>query len=116
MSDELKPCPFCGGAPDMLDAMSESWALCTSCHASGPARNRPVAAAKAWNTSATEDALRAQLGEVVALLRKLRVNHPTKSWGPDRRMLKQMSTGAETCALWDGVDAFLARVKGVEDD
>lgn len=59
------------------------------------------------------DAMRAQLGEAVALLRKLRVNHPTGSWGLNRRILRQMSTGAETCALWDGVDAFLDRVKGV---
>ena len=54
MSQPLSPCPFCGGHAEVMDAMSESWATCTNdiCHASGPTRNGPVAAAVAWNKRA----------------------------------------------------------------
>lgn len=51
MSEQLKPCPFCGSEAYVLDAMNESWVVCKrdKCHASGPTRNFSGSAIKAWN-------------------------------------------------------------------
>lgn len=34
MSDELKPCPFCGGEAELLEAVGETWAHCMTCGSS----------------------------------------------------------------------------------
>lgn len=46
---ELKPCPFCGGQPEMRKGMGEFWVLCLSCHANSAGWNNSEAAAKVWN-------------------------------------------------------------------
>lgn len=55
MSDELKPCPFCEGVAEILDAYGESWAVCTNekCCASGPSRATSDGARTIWNRRTT---------------------------------------------------------------
>ena len=52
MSDELKPCPFCGGEAQLIEAMGEVWVRCTECNASAAMQNYPVDALAKWNTRA----------------------------------------------------------------
>lgn len=52
MSDELKPCPFCGGEAMLFDAVGEMWASCKTCLASSRMHSDPIKAAAAWNARA----------------------------------------------------------------
>ena len=52
MSDELKPCPFCGGEAMLFDAVGEMWACCKTCLASSRMHSDPIKAAAAWNARA----------------------------------------------------------------
>jgi len=50
---ELKPCPFCGGDPEMVQQTKVNWAvMCHDCGAEGGWGN-PSAAIDAWNKRAT---------------------------------------------------------------
>ena len=51
MSEELKPCPMCGGKAEIIDAMNEVWAHCLDdrCMVTGPARSYSGSAVRAWN-------------------------------------------------------------------
>jgi Lar family restriction alleviation protein len=82
MPDELKPCPFCGKQPseeycqrryDFDFAIECECGACLSqCEwDGGPGQTTKERTIEQWNTRATEDALRAQLAEAVALLREL---------------------------------------------
>lgn len=57
--DELKPCPFCGGAAIVnADGWAESswwFAQCLGCQAQGDEYNSGEEALKAWNTRSTPD-------------------------------------------------------------
>lgn len=57
MTEKLKPCPFCGGEPFMVDAEIDGRAhyivKCTACHStSGVMQMDRSKAAKAWNRRA----------------------------------------------------------------
>lgn len=52
MSNELKPCPFCGGEAMLFDAVGEMWACCKTCLASSRMHSDPIKAAAAWNARA----------------------------------------------------------------
>ncbi|WP_176078870.1 hypothetical protein [Paraburkholderia tuberum] len=49
MSDELKSCPFCGGAADTNLSMREPFILCKGCHTSSPLCPTLNDAKAAWN-------------------------------------------------------------------
>ena len=55
MSEELKPCPFCGGDVEIAEGMNEAWVSCSNKQcgmgASGMFSTRKKAIA-AWNTRA----------------------------------------------------------------
>jgi Lar family restriction alleviation protein len=64
MSEELKPCPFCGGKITMTynaDGMASAW--CKSCNYHGPERNHSATAKQAWNTRVQPAAERTEEGE-----------------------------------------------------
>lgn len=49
MTDKLKPCPFCGGTPEILSNLTHVWIECMTCHArKDPAQSRDVAISN-WN-------------------------------------------------------------------
>ena len=55
MTEQLKPCPFCAGPAEIIDAVNEAWAHCLDerCNGSGPMRPAPSRAIVAWNRRAT---------------------------------------------------------------
>jgi Lar family restriction alleviation protein len=58
--DELKLCPFCGGAPRLMKTMHgrpvQKWVRCDHCEASASAYHRQEDAIKAWNSRYTAPA------------------------------------------------------------
>ena len=51
MSEELKPCPFCGGKAKLMISV-EDWVLCTICKASSDTTSDPKRAIEKWNKRA----------------------------------------------------------------
>lgn len=49
---ELLPCPFCGAAAGVTEAVGEAWASCYGCNASGPMKATRAEAVAAWNRRA----------------------------------------------------------------
>lgn len=51
MTEELKPCPFCGDGTDMrvIDQQGIAWVSCSACGTEGPAWDTAEQAATAWN-------------------------------------------------------------------
>ena len=76
MSEELKPCPFCGGKGEYQEDGPYAWAECLTCGATGktflflPAPNDGgrKAVIKDWNTRPVEDALQGRIAELETLL------------------------------------------------
>lgn len=55
MSDELKPCPFCGGRAELYGSWQDSWIVeCVKCHASTDDYKENFDAILAWNARADE--------------------------------------------------------------
>lgn len=60
MSEELKPCPFCGETRIFLDKRtgynfhSEYLAYCISCHSEGPKCDTEDVARTMWNSRPTQ--------------------------------------------------------------
>lgn len=53
MTNELKPCPFCGGEAYAVDALEKrAHAVCDTCHASTAYYFSEAEAIEAWNTRA----------------------------------------------------------------
>lgn len=51
-NEELKPCPFCGGAADKAKTATVHYMSCTECNADGPFQQNAEDAAAAWNRRA----------------------------------------------------------------
>ena len=73
MSEELKPCPFCGGMPKVND-----WTLkgitdkrCFCDNEKWPVYLSKTIAIDGWNTRPIEDALNARIAELEELIEKL---------------------------------------------
>ena len=62
-TDELKPCPFCGGE-NLASNWHSPFIICNDCGAFGPgnADSTHEQAVKAWNTRTPEQAIAATLG------------------------------------------------------
>lgn len=60
MSEELKPCPFCGSTLLGMSQTGIYWGRCDSCHCEGPTAETEAKAIAAWNR-------RAQPAQVAAL-------------------------------------------------
>lgn len=52
MSDDLKPCPFCGGIKVLLVDIAEVYSVRCQCNAEGPYEFTPAEAIAAWNRRA----------------------------------------------------------------
>ena len=75
MSDELKPCPFCGAAPQVkenhyLDGYDNVIISCPGCLFAGRTGHTFEQAAEKWNSRPVEDALRAEIATLKAALAK----------------------------------------------
>lgn len=93
MSDELKPCPFCGGEAMLFDAVGEMWACCKTCLASSRMHSDPIKAAAAWNARA------AVTDEQFSL-----AVHDGEAWQPVRECeMLEVQTGDKT-DYWDAVE------------
>ena len=59
MTEELKPCPFCGGEAKLTDLTQapESWVECTECGARTRFFSNSEEAADAWNARQVESEL-----------------------------------------------------------
>lgn len=85
MSEDLRPCPFCGGEPDMIHAVLEEYhsvdpeVICKACGYSIKSKDLAIAIAdspkencefmdrlaiQCWNFRPVEDALKAELTEL----------------------------------------------------
>lgn len=51
MSNEILPCPFCGGTElEPVETENDDYAVyCADCYATGPQASTKHAASKAWN-------------------------------------------------------------------
>lgn len=65
MTEELKPCPFCGGTANIAKGEIEFWAYCQHCGAQTELYETEYEVAKAWNTRKIEEA---QAAEIARLL------------------------------------------------
>lgn len=54
-TEELLPCPFCGGEAHIITAVGESWVLCDKCKATTEAHTSRQFAIAAWNRRANHD-------------------------------------------------------------
>lgn len=66
MSDELKPCPFCGSDDidvtyTYVDGGLDYYAECTDCYCRGAWEPTGAKARAAWNSRPIEDALQARI-------------------------------------------------------
>lgn len=63
---ELKPCPFCGGEPELIDRGDFYWVYCESCDALGGKHRDESKAVEAWNQRAALDAAREERDALIA--------------------------------------------------
>lgn len=56
MTNELKPCPFCGGEAKCIEYYGLHHVVCFDCHISGRDSQSIETAQEAWNTRPLEDA------------------------------------------------------------
>ncbi len=64
-SNQLLPCPFCGGDAQMAESDTVYWVKCTQCESEGATNAYSAKAIAAWNRRATQPAA----GEPVAWMR-----------------------------------------------
>ena len=115
MSDELKPCPFCGATHYQHEgtAAGELWFSCQGCGATGPVSTNAEGddyskAQEQWNTRPIEDALFSKLETVSATLhREIETNQEWERQYNHRIKLDQ--------AEEDALRAELAAVKAERD-
>lgn len=55
MTDELKPCPFCGGTANIAKGQIEFWVYCPHCGARTEFYETEQEAADSWNARPIED-------------------------------------------------------------
>lgn len=71
MSDveELRPCPFCGGAASVITdhETATAYVMCETCDACGGRRETPANAIAAWNTRAPDPRIAELEAEVARL-------------------------------------------------
>ena len=85
----LAPCPFCGGAPGVRQAMGETWVVCGSCSASTQSKGRETVAFDLWNRRA---APASPLPGGGPYERWSILNHLGESWTPENFDTERQAT------------------------
>jgi len=121
MSDELKPCPFCGAPAKIYGPNRNNGALyvawCTntsSCDAGATGYgDTPEEATEQWNTRPVEDALRAENVILLNALRVERANTAAAIQGMSERFAVLDDATETLRAKWDAIpwDALLVAWK-----
>lgn len=71
MSNQLLPCPFCGGDAQMAESDTVYWVKCTQCESEGATNAYSAKAIAAWNRRATQPAAGEPIGKIVSFGPKL---------------------------------------------
>lgn len=118
MSEELKPCPFCGGKVDptgWLTGYGETGPECEECGATAPTL-------EIWNNRPRVAELEAELADAVSLFKLVMDEHPGKErngnapghcheipgiWDSDNGA--KAGKPCAWCAVWNNAHKFLAR-------
>jgi hypothetical protein len=109
MSEELKPCPFCGkpleivsiirrDGIDGLSAQCPTW----GCAGRQIAWDTAAEVVAAWNTRPVEDALRAERDAALALAAKYKALWEAVPWGDIAKVLRDAADSFE----WDAVEEW----------
>lgn len=100
MSEELKPCPFCGGDPGKayVGPMSHHYVMCNACGANVYAFTSKAHAEKCWNRRDIEDALKARAESTEARFSRLDDEY-TETQEAIAELAEAMGIDAE--ARWD---------------
>ena len=72
MTEELKPCPFCGGEAKCIEFYGLYHVICCNCHIAGKDCSTRESAVSAWNTRPIEDELVEKIGKLKAKKKRLR--------------------------------------------
>lgn len=102
MTDQLKPCPFCGNNRPRIVHPDRFCGYCPRCGTIGPMSDTAEDAAAAWDHRPAEDALRAELDAMRAVVDAAVQWHrnETTHGGPLERELER------------AVDAYIAAREG----
>lgn len=74
MTEQLKPCPFCGKKPEIIGYDDEMYqVICRDCDGTQDTFfDSPEEAAKAWNTRPIEDELHGKIGKLESENKRLK--------------------------------------------
>lgn len=77
MTETLKPCPFCGGKPDLGSySSSRTWiVVCSKCEAETQVYETKREAVKAWNARPIEDAKTEEIERLKEICIKMQKNY-----------------------------------------
>lgn len=97
MTEELKPCPFCGGTANIAKCQIEFLAYCTHCGVQTELYETEKEVAKAWNTRKIEN-------ELVEKIEKFEMENHTL-----RLALEEIARGFDTDS-WDYTREGMMRI------
>ena len=72
MTEELKPCPFCGGEAKCIEFYGLYHVICCNCHIAGKDCSTRESAVSAWNTRLIENELSEKIEKLEAENTRLR--------------------------------------------
>ena len=72
MTEELKPCPFCGGEAKCIEFYGLYHVICCNCYVAGKDCSTRESAVSAWNTRPIENELSGKIGKLESENKRLR--------------------------------------------
>ena len=110
MSEELRPCPFCGGHMRWNDNEFESAYVCDDCHYFIEWDGMLEEFVKWWNARPIEDALNARIAELEEKQRWIPVSERLPEVGKVVHVIDMNDIGGHLCNLYE--TAVLVEVSG----